>query len=130
MTLLTTERRQVKIRVAGIDAPEKKQSFGMAAKKALSDCAFGKQAIIEWHKVDLYGRTIGKLTADGVDCGLRQVELGLAWHYIAYAREQTAADRQAYANAHVNAKAARKGLWIANNPMPPWEFRRQPNALK
>lgn len=91
VTVLTDEHRQVKVRIAGIDAPEKSQAFGQAAKKAMSDCAFGKQAGVEWKKLDRYRRTIGKLTVDGVDCGLRQIELGLAWHYKAYEREQAAA---------------------------------------
>lgn len=130
VTLLTAEHRQVKIRLAGIDAPEKKQPFGMAAKKAMSDCAFGKQASVEWRKIDLYGRTIGKLTADGVDCGLRQIELGLAWHYKAYEREQEAPDRLAYAQEENAARSSRKGLWISPAPMPPWEFRRRPTELK
>ncbi len=86
--VLTTERRQVKIRIAGIDAPEKNQAFGQASKKGKSDCAFGKPVEIEWHKLDRYGRTIGKIQASGIDCGLRQIELGLAWHYKAYEREQ------------------------------------------
>lgn len=123
VTLLTSERRQVKIRIEGIDAPEKSQAFGQAAKKAMSDCAFGKQADVEWKKLDLYGRTIGKLTVDGIDCGLRQIELGFAWHYKAYEREQTLADRKAYAEAEGTARAARKGLWIDAQPTPPWEFR-------
>lgn len=122
-TLLTAEHRQVKIRIMGIDAPEKKQPFGQAAKKALSDCAFGKAASVEWTKLDRYGRTIGKLTVDGVDCGLRQIEMGLAWHYKAYEREQQLADRLAYGEAEKSARATRKGLWNDLQPQPPWELR-------
>ena len=69
------------MRIAGIDAPEKKQAFGQRSKQAMSDCAFGKDVEIEWKKLDRYGRTIGKVVGDGVDCGLRQIELGMAWHY-------------------------------------------------
>lgn len=123
VTVLTEEHRQVKIRIAGIDAPEKRQAFGQAAKDAMSDCAFGKQAGVEWKRLDRYGRTIGKLTVDGVDCGLRQIELGLAWHYKAYEREQAAADRSAYAEAENAARSARRGLWSDAQPIPPWEFR-------
>ncbi|SEA52096.1 thermonuclease family protein [Acidovorax soli] len=123
VTLLTAEHRQIKIRIAGIDAPEKAQAFGQAAKKAMSACAFGKAASVEWKKLDRYGRTIGQLSVDGVDCGLRQVELGLAWHYKAYEREQAPTDRQAYAEAEKAAKEAGKGLWSDPKPQPPWEFR-------
>lgn len=123
VTLLTSENRQVKVRIEGIDAPEKSQPFGKVAKKAMSDCAFGKQADVEWKKLDRYGRTIGKLTVSRVDCGLRQIELGLAWHYKAYEREQALADRKAYAEAEKTAKDAHRGLWIDAQPIPPWEFR-------
>ena len=122
-TVLTNEGRQVKVRIAGIDAPEKAQAFGQASKEAMSDCAFGKPVEIEWNKLDRYGRTIGKIQADGIDCGLRQIEMGLAWHYKAYEREQNPEDRRAYERAEINAKDAGKGLWRDKRPVPPWEFR-------
>lgn len=78
------DRHQVKVRVAGIDAPEKKQPYGQRSKEHLSDCSFGKSVTVEWSKTDRYGRTIGKVTSNGVDCGLRQVQDGLAWFYKAY----------------------------------------------
>lgn len=123
VTVLTEEHVQVKVRIAGIDAPEKGQPFGQAAKSSMSGCAFGKQAQVEWKKLDRYGRTIGKLTVDGLDCGRRQVEMGFAWHYKAYAREQLAEDRQAYAKAETAARAASKGLWRDAHPTPPWDYR-------
>lgn len=123
VTVLTTERRQVKIRIAGIDAPEKKQAFGQASKEGMSDCAFGKPVEVEWSKLDRYGRTIGKIHAGGIDCGLRQIELGLAWHYKAYEREQIPENRRAYARAEAIAKEAGKGLWQERHPVPPWDFR-------
>lgn len=117
------DRHEVKVRVAGIDAPEKKQPFGQRSKEHLSNCAFGKSVAVEWSKTDRYGRTIGKVTVDGVDCGLRQVQDGMAWHYKAYAREQTLVDRAAYADAEAQAVAHKAGLWSDSHPMPPWEFR-------
>ncbi|OYU45717.1 MAG: nuclease [Burkholderiales bacterium PBB4] len=117
------DRREVKVRVSGIDAPEKKQPFGQRSKEHMSECAFGKTVAIEWRKTDRYGRTIGKVVVDGVDCGLRQIELGMAWHYKAYAKEQSPVDRAAYAEAESQAQARRAGLWSDPHPMPPWEFR-------
>jgi endonuclease YncB( thermonuclease family) len=117
------DRREVKVRVAGIDAPEKKQPFGQRSKEHLSDCAFGKSVAVEWSKTDRYGRTIGKVTADGVDCGLRQVQDGFAWHYKAYAKEQSATDRVTYAEAESQAVTHKSGLWSEPHPTPPWEFR-------
>lgn len=117
------DRREVKVRVAGIDAPEKKQAFGQRSKEHLSDCAFGKAVSVQWSKTDRYGRTIGKILADGVDCGLRQIQDGMAWHYKAYAKEQSATDRAAYSEAESQAVTHRSGLWSDQNPTPPWEFR-------
>lgn len=117
------DRREVKVRVAGIDAPEKKQPFGQRSKEHLSDCAFVKAVTVEWSKTDRYGRTIGKVIAGGVDCGLRQIQDGMAWHYKAYAKEQNSLDRAAYADAESQAMARKVGLWIDSQPTPPWEFR-------
>jgi endonuclease YncB( thermonuclease family) len=122
------DRREVKVRVAGIDAPEKKQAFGQRSKEHLSDCAFGKAVLIEWSKTDRYGRTIGKVLADDVDCGLRQVQDGLAWHYKAYAKEQTVTDRAAYTQAESQAMALKAGLWSDPHPIPPWDFRNAPSV--
>lgn len=116
-------QQQIKIRVSGIDAPEKKQPFGQRAKQGLSDCAFGKWVEVDWRKTDRYGRTLGKVISGGADCGLLQIEHGLAWHYKAYAKEQMPQDRIDYANAEDMARAKRIGLWSDPNPEPPWEFR-------
>ena len=89
----------------------------------MSECAFGKTVAVEWNKKDRYGRTIGKVIAEGVDCGLSQIELGMAWHYKTYAREQSTADRDAYSNAETNARAKKMGLWFDSNPEAPWTFR-------
>lgn len=117
------DRREVKVRVAGIDAPEKMQAFGQRSKEHLSACSFGKAVSVQWNKTDRYGRTIGKVIVDGVDCGLRQVQDGLAWHYKAYAKEQSATDRVTYAEAESQAVTHKSGLWSDPKPTPPWEFR-------
>ncbi len=122
------EQRTVHVRVAGIDAPEKGQPFGQVSKQGLSKCAYGNQIEVEWHKKDKYGRTVGKVTVGQVDCGLRQIEQGLAWHYKAYAKEQAPGDRVSYAYAEEAARDARAGLWSAGAPVAPWEYRHQRRA--
>ena len=87
--VLTPTKTQVRVRLAGIDAPEKGQAFGTVAKKELSDLVFGKPVTVEWRKKDRYGRTVGKVIVNGVDANLKMVEAGLAWHYKHYAREQS-----------------------------------------
>lgn len=95
ITMLDQERHEHKIRLAGIDAPEKHQAFGQRSKQALSDAVFNRMVTVDWSKRDKYGRLVGKIfLPGGVDANLRQIELGLAWHYRAYEREQLLADRQ------------------------------------
>lgn len=123
ITVLDADKRQHKIRLSGIDAPESGQAFGNRAKQGLSDCAFGKTALVTGDKTDRYGRTVAKVTVAGVDCNLRQIELGLAWHYKKYAGEQPATERSSYAAAEDAARTARRGLWVDPHAMPPWEWR-------
>jgi endonuclease YncB( thermonuclease family) len=127
VTILDGLNRQHKVRLAGIDAPEKGQPFGQRSKQTLSECAFGRSVIVEGNKIDRYGRLVGKVQATGVDCNLRQVEQGLAWHYKQYVREQQSADRIAYDAAESLAKRDRLGLWLDPVPVPPWDFRRRKN---
>jgi endonuclease YncB( thermonuclease family) len=120
---LRADGETYRVRLMGIDAPEMRQAFGSAAKKTLSDCAFGKRVEVVSRKRDFHGRLIGQVFADRLDCGLRQVELGMAWHYKAYANEQEPSDRAAYARAEDQARAARLGLWTESALTAPWDFR-------
>lgn len=124
ITFLDEEDTQYRIRLSGIDAPEKKQPYGNVAKKTLSECAYGKTAQIESTKTDRYGRKVGKVIVNGTDCNLRQIELGMAWHYKKYMKEQPVADRQVYASAQIKAMVEHIGLWADVDAVPPWEFRK------
>lgn len=125
VTLLTTDNIQYKIRLAGIDAPEKKQDYGQASKEALSDCAYDNIATIDGNKKDRYGRLVGKVIVNGVDCNLRQIKLGLAWHYKKYESEQEVDDRSTYAHEEYLAQKAMRGLWSVKDPVAPWDYRKQ-----
>jgi endonuclease YncB( thermonuclease family) len=125
ITVLDADKVQHKIRLAGIDAPEKKQAFGNRSKESLSDLVFDKRVTVETVKRDRYGREIGKVLVNGRDVNLVQVKRGLAWHYKQYQREQSPTDQQSYAAAEVEARAAKLGLWRDVEQMPPWEFRRK-----
>jgi len=118
------DKVQHKIRLSGIDAPEKKQPFGNRSKESLSDLAFDKTADGETSKRDRYGRQIGKVLVNGRDVNLVQVERGMAWFYRQYQREQSPNDRRLYEAAEEAARAGKRGLWRDADPVPPWEFRR------
>ena len=125
VTVLDDSRQQHKIRLMGIDAPEKKMPFGNRSKQALSELVFDRQVQIEYSKNDKYGRIVGKIIVGGVDANLAQIKAGMAWHYKQYQREQTEGDRIAYALAEDDAKVTKRGLWKDADPMPPWEWRKQ-----
>jgi endonuclease YncB( thermonuclease family) len=123
LTVLDASNTQHKIRLAGIDAPERKQPFGTVSRQHLAQLAFGKAVLVVHNKKDRYGRQVGKVAVDGVDVGLEQIKAGLAWHYKAYEREQPTEDRAAYAGAELVARSARLGLWSEASAVPPWEWR-------
>jgi Staphylococcal nuclease homologue len=115
--LLTPEKRQIKVRLIEIDAPEKSQAYGQRSKQSLSDLVFGKQVCVEQQDHDRYGRVIGRVYAGGVDVNAEQVKHGMAWVYRKYARDQTL-----FALEH-EAKNAKRGLWADPYAIPPWEYR-------
>ncbi|WP_019897423.1 thermonuclease family protein [Methylotenera mobilis] len=125
ITLLDANNTQYKIRLAGIDAPEKKQPFGQASKKSLSDLAYGKAVQVDWSKRDRYERLVGKVMVNGLDANLEQIKRGLAWHYSKYKKEQPLEDRITYLHAQEEAKANKLGLWLEPKPVAPWDWRKQ-----
>ena len=121
--LLTDSKQRVRVRLVGIDAPERRQPFGSVAKKVLSDLVFSKQVLLEGKKTDRYGRLVAKVIVGGQDANLRLVRLGYAWHYKRYQSEQTGEDRHLYAAAQGAAMKERLGLWRDPEPIAPWDFR-------
>jgi len=123
VTLLIDGRIQQKIRLAGIDAPEKAQPFGDRAKQRLSALVYGKTVTVVGAKQDRYSRLIAKILVDGQDANLQMVVSGHSWHYKKYQSEQGPADRIAYAQAELDARLARRGLWADVTPVAPWDYR-------
>lgn len=121
-----------RIRLTGIDAPEKAQAFGQRSKEHLSGLVFGRQVEVQGGKADKYGRTLGKVMVQGVDANLEQVKTGMAWHYKQYAATQSVSDNDLYSSAEDRARSSHAGLWHDDQPMPPWEWRhggkQQPTA--
>lgn len=116
--------REVRIRIVGIDAPEKKQPFGERAKQAMSKLVFGRPVRIEERKTDRYGRILGRVLVGGTDAGLELIGNGLAWHYKAYQREQPRGEAVRYSNTELGARQRRAGLWSDAAPVPPWDWRK------
>lgn len=118
LTVLSEDKQQVKIRLAEIDAPEKGQPFGTQSKKSLSDICFGKQAKVTPRVKDQYGRTVARVSCDGVDANSEQVSRGMAWVYRKYAK-----DHNLFVYEH-EAKRQKRGLWADKAPIPPWQWRK------
>ena len=124
LTLLVDGHRQVKVRLAGIDASEHDQPFGQRSRQSLSELAFSKTATVAVSKIDDYGRSIGTVTVGGVNVEAEQVRRGLAWVYRHYSHDARLLALEA------EAKAARRGLWADANPIPPWDWRHSGNVGK
>lgn len=125
ITLLNSQKQQHKIRLGGIDAPEKAQPFGRRSMQSLSELVFGRTVSVEVNKRDRYGRLVGRVLVDGLDANLEQVRRGLAWHYKTYQEEQPLLDRLLYIRTEREAQEGRRGLWEDARPVPPWEWRRR-----
>ena len=122
--LLTDDLVHQRIRLRGIDAPEKRQAFGNRAKQALSALVFGRRVTVAYSKVDRYDRWVGRITVNGVDVSRAVIAQGMAWHFAFYKREQPADERVGDAEAEQAARLERRGLWVDDAPVPPWDFRR------
>lgn len=123
LTVLDSAKQQHKVRIAGIDAPEKRQAYGERSRQNLASLAFQKPATLDCYKVDRYRRQACRVWVDRQDVGLAQVSAGRAWHYKDYQREQTPEERTAYPRAENDARLSRVGLWGDPKPVPPWGWR-------
>src|SRR5262245_21415337 len=130
ITVLDASNKQHKVRLEGIDAPKSAQDFGSRAKQSLSDLVFGKTVTVTSRKNDRYGRVLGKVTLDGKDINLEQINRGMAWFYRHYAKELRPEDATAYVQAEASAKKVGRGMWADGEPMPPWDFRRSGHPAK
>jgi endonuclease YncB( thermonuclease family) len=125
LTVLDAAKNQHKIRLSGIDAPEKRQPLGSRSKENLSRLAFDKEVTVDWQKRDRFDRIVGKVMVEGQDVNLEQIKAGVAWHFKRYEQEQPLADRLSYAQAESEARADQRGIWREPQPVAPWEFRRR-----
>jgi endonuclease YncB( thermonuclease family) len=108
---------QHKVRLQGIDAPERGQPFGTVSRDRLAAMVMGKPVTVHDEGRDKYGRTLGRIEIEGRDVNRTLVAEGLAWHYVKFSKDAglAAAEREA--------RAAGRGLWGDKAPVPPWEWR-------
>ncbi len=108
-----------RIRLHGIDCPEKRQAFGRKAKQFTSGLVFGNTVTVTVMDVDRYGRTVGEvILPDGQVLNHELVRAGFAWWYRKYAPEDGT-----LAQLEADARQAKRGLWADAEPVPPWEWR-------
>ena len=120
ITVLDAQKKQQKIRLDSIDAPERGQAYGTQAKQFLSTLVFRQNVRIVSSGEDRYGRTLGTVFIGKKNINLMLVEEGYAWHYVSYAE-----GKQEYADAQARAQKARRGLWAdSTTPVPPWDYRK------
>lgn len=113
------EGKGYKIRLAHIDAPEKKQAYGTKAKQYLSDLCYGKTATMTVTDVDRYGRNVAVVVLkDGTNVNKEMVKAGFAWWYYKYSNDRS------YEKLEIEARNAKRGLWADKKPTPPWEWRK------
>lgn len=112
------DREPVRVRIAEIDAPEKKQPFGTRSKQSLAELCFGKLAEVTPRTTDRYGRLVARVSCAGQDVSEYQLKNGMAWVFDRYVT-----DRSLYGIQN-EARQARQGLWSDGNPIPPWEWRK------
>lgn len=118
--------KEVKVRLHGIDCPEKGQDYGEVAKKHLSNLLSFHQdsvRVIVWGK-DRYRRTIGTVYSGEVSINESLLEKGLAWHYTRYDSNQK------WGLLQEGAMKAKLNLWSMPHPVPPWEWRKSKKKSK
>jgi endonuclease YncB( thermonuclease family) len=123
LTLLTIERRQVRVRLGEIDTPESRQPYGTRAQQVLSEMVFGKDVRVVVQDTDRYGRTVGRVYQGLLDVNAEMVRQGAAWVYRQYSRDASLLQLEA------EARATRRGLWALpeTERTPPWEWRASPS---
>jgi len=115
--------RETKIRLFGIDCPERDQAFGNKARRFTSKMVFRKVVEVQEVDKDSYGRTVAWVFVDGKSLNKELLRAGLAWWYKYYAENEHELEK-----LEAEARSHKIGLWSVPNPIPPWDFRRSENS--
>jgi len=109
--------RNLTVRLAEIDAPEKRQAYGAQSKAHLAQLCFGRRAWVHPKTRDRYGRTVARVSCDGIDASVEQARSGMAWRFVRYSNDPLIARLEA------DAKAGNIGLWSDAMAVAPWDWR-------
>jgi endonuclease YncB( thermonuclease family) len=117
ITVLDAANVQHKVRLQGIDPPERGQPFGTKARECLAAMVMGKAVTMHDDGKDKYGRTLGRIEIEGRDVNRQMVADGLAWHYVKFSKDKKLVGTER------DAQAAKRGLWADAQLIAPWEWR-------
>ncbi|MEX0997613.1 MAG: thermonuclease family protein [Flavobacteriaceae bacterium] len=118
-TLIFDNGFDVRVRLNGIDSPEKKQAFSKRAKQSLSNLIYDKEVKVYYGSKDRYGRVLGEVFVNDLNVNHEMVRRGMAWHFKRYSDDETLAQLE------IEARKNKTGLWADPNAVAPWEFRRK-----
>jgi len=118
--VLDTSNKLTKVRLYGIDAPEKSQDFGQKSKQFVLDIVAGKTVSVEAIDTDRYGRTVGVVHIGNTLLNAEILKSGLAWYYSQYCKKSFCGEWQ---QIESQARSSKIGLWSIANPQAPWDFR-------
>lgn len=118
-TMVDARGKKTKVRIYGIDTPEKDQEYGREAGQALYKQIFGKNVRVEEVNIDQYKRVVGKVYLDDLYINLWMIENGHAWFYVTYAKVETV-----FRDAELQARKKKLGLWKKGNAQEPWLYRK------
>lgn len=122
--LLTEDTVKVRIRLNGIDCPERKQDYFQVCKDAISSYISGKNVTLITHGKDRWKRVIADVYVNKENINLKMVKNGFAWHFKKYSTDIN------LAKAEKTARRKKAGIWKMNNPQAPWNFRKPAKISK
>ncbi len=119
ITVLTDQRQQLRVRLAEIDAPERRQAFGDRARQILSQLVFERRVVIRVTGTDRNRRVIAHVFVGGQHVNAEMIRRGAAWVFLRYSNDP------ALLRLQREAQTARRGLWALpeRQQIPPWEWR-------
>ena len=122
ITILDATNTQNKIRLYGIDAPEKAQDFGNKSREKLASLVAGKNIAVTVMDIDRYGRNVGRINIDGKEVAEEMLKAGMVWLYTAYCKIP---ECKHWKELETQAKTAKIGLWSNPTAKEPWLWRKE-----